>query len=133
MKLPKRIRVQFKILVTGDITNVWQKSSMIIHHIIVADANIRSIETLIVELSLMVKLMPRSVIKSNSNRLEVGENDDEGTIKDLPIGAEKSDVQDQNLVPQNSVQRLAVLDDYPFPNQRSCNSADLQCQHLYAS
>ena len=71
--------------------------------------------------------------KSKSNRLEVGEKDDEVTIKDLRIGAEKSDVQDQNLVPQNSVQRLAVLDDYSFPNQRSCNSADLQCQHFYAS
>ena len=53
-----------------------------------------------------------------------GEKDDEGTIKDLLIGAGKSDVQDQNLVPQNSVQRLAVLDDYSSPNQQSCNSAD---------
>ena len=56
--------------------------------------------------------------------MEVGEKDDEGTIKDLLIGAGKSDVQDQNLVPQNSVQRLAVLDDYSSPNQQSCNSVD---------
>uniref|UniRef100_A0A3Q7GR58 Uncharacterized protein n=1 Tax=Solanum lycopersicum TaxID=4081 RepID=A0A3Q7GR58_SOLLC len=62
--------------------------------------------------------------KSNSNRLEVGEKDNEGTIKDLLIRAGKSDVQDQNLVPQNSVQRLAVLDDYSSPNQQSCNSVD---------
>ena len=49
---------------------------------------------------------------------------DEGTIKDLCIGAEKGDVQDQNLVLQNSIQRFAVLDDYSSPNQQSCNSAD---------
>ena len=27
-------------------------------------------------------------------------------------------------MPQNSVQRLAVLDDYSSPNQQSCNSAE---------
>ncbi|TMW84658.1 hypothetical protein EJD97_024695 [Solanum chilense] len=69
----------------------------------------------LIKLSLMLKLMPR---------LEVGEKDDEGTIKDLRIGAKKGDVQDQNLVPQNSIQRLAVLDDYSSPNQQNCNSAD---------
>ncbi|KAH0683309.1 hypothetical protein KY290_021902 [Solanum tuberosum] len=85
--------------------------------------------------------------KADSNRLEVGEKDDEGTVKDLQIGAEKSGVQDQNLVRQNSGQCLgkAVLDDYSSgnrmlslipqtdefsrkkntsPNQQSCNSAD---------
>ncbi|KAG5628234.1 hypothetical protein H5410_013452 [Solanum commersonii] len=85
--------------------------------------------------------------KADSNRLEVGEKDDEGTIKDLEIGTEKSGVKDQNLVHQNSSQRLgkAVLDDYSSgnrmlslipqtdelsrqknisPNQQSCNSAD---------
>uniref|UniRef100_M1DLG3 DUF4283 domain-containing protein n=1 Tax=Solanum tuberosum TaxID=4113 RepID=M1DLG3_SOLTU len=85
--------------------------------------------------------------KADSNRLEVGEKDDEGTVKDLQIGAEKSGVQDQNLVRQNSGQCLgkAVLDDYSSgnrmlslipqtdefsrkkntsPNQESCNSAD---------
>ncbi|KAH0767968.1 hypothetical protein KY285_003839 [Solanum tuberosum] len=56
--------------------------------------------------------------KADSNRLEVGEKDDEGTIKDLEIGAEKSGVKDQNLVHQNSGQRLgkAVLDDYSSRN-----------------
>ena len=56
--------------------------------------------------------------------MEVGEKDDEVTIKDLRIGDEKGDIQDQNLVPQNSIQRLAVLDDYSSPNQQSCNSVD---------
>uniref|UniRef100_M1E0P6 NB-ARC domain containing protein n=1 Tax=Solanum tuberosum TaxID=4113 RepID=M1E0P6_SOLTU len=108
--LPKRIRVQLKNLVTDEITNVWKKLGMIIYHIIVTNVNIRGIEKPIVELSLMVKLMPR---------LEVGEKDDEGTIKDLQIGAEKSDVQVQNLVRQNSSQRLgkAVLDNYSFGNR----------------
>ena len=54
----------------------------------------------------------------------VGEKYDEGTIKDICIGAEKGYVQDQNLVPRNFVQHLAVLDDYSSPNQQSCNSAD---------
>uniref|UniRef100_M0ZWT0 NB-ARC domain containing protein n=1 Tax=Solanum tuberosum TaxID=4113 RepID=M0ZWT0_SOLTU len=41
------------------------------------------------------------------------------TVKDLDVGAEKSDVQDQNLVHQNSGQRLskAMLDDYSSGNQ----------------
>ena len=56
--------------------------------------------------------------------MEAGKKYDEGTIKDLCIGAEKCDVQDQNLLLQNSVQRLAVLDDYSSPNQQSCNSAE---------
>ncbi|KAK6797802.1 hypothetical protein RDI58_005504 [Solanum bulbocastanum] len=51
-----------------------KQSGMIIYHIIVTDVNIMGTEKLIVELSLMVKLMPW---------LEVGEKDDEGTIKDL--------------------------------------------------
>ncbi|WMV47458.1 hypothetical protein MTR67_040843 [Solanum verrucosum] len=94
--LPKRIRVQFNDLVTGEITNVWQKI-----------------------------------------RLEIGETDE--TVKDLDIGAEKSGVQDQNLMRQNSGQHLskAMLDDYSSGNQmlslilqtgessrQSCNSVD---------
>ncbi|KAK6803591.1 hypothetical protein RDI58_001375 [Solanum bulbocastanum] len=42
--------------------------------------------------------------KADSNRLEVGEKDDKGTVKDLEIGAEKSGLKDQNLVRQNSGQ-----------------------------
>ncbi|WMV51611.1 hypothetical protein MTR67_044996 [Solanum verrucosum] len=94
--LPKKIRVQFNDLVTGEITNVWQKI-----------------------------------------RLKIGEKDE--TVKDLDVGAEKSGVQDQNLVRQNSGQRLskAMLDDYSSGNQmlslipqtgessrQSCNSVD---------
>uniref|UniRef100_K4C4I8 Uncharacterized protein n=1 Tax=Solanum lycopersicum TaxID=4081 RepID=K4C4I8_SOLLC len=40
------------------------------------------------------------------------------------LRTEKSDSEDQNLVPRNSVQHLAALDDYSSPNQQSCNSAD---------
>ncbi|XP_015160945.1 receptor-like protein 12 [Solanum tuberosum] len=58
----------------------------------------------------MVKLMPW---------LEIGEKDDEETVKDLDVGAEKSGVQNQNLVRQNSGQRQgkAMLDDYSSGNQ----------------
>ncbi|KAK6775491.1 hypothetical protein RDI58_026492 [Solanum bulbocastanum] len=71
--------------------------------------------------------------------LEIGEKDDEEIVKDLDVGVEKSGVQDQNLVPQNSGQRQgkAMLDDYSSGNQvlslipqtgessrQSCNSVD---------
>ncbi|KAK4708204.1 hypothetical protein R3W88_029129 [Solanum pinnatisectum] len=77
--------------------------------------------------------------KTDLNRLEIGENDDEETVKDLDVGAEKSGVQDQNLVRQNSgqCQGKAMLDDYSLGNQvlslisqtgeslrQSCNSVD---------
>ncbi|KAG5568482.1 hypothetical protein H5410_064490 [Solanum commersonii] len=131
--LPKRIRVQIKNLATDEITNVWQKIRGIENHI--EGEKFRG--------DLRVHLNAK---KADSNRLEVGEKDDEGTVKDLQIGAEKSGVQDQNLVRQNSGQCLgkAVLDDYSSgnrmlslipqtdefsrkktsPNQQSCNSAD---------
>ncbi|KAG5611951.1 hypothetical protein H5410_023232 [Solanum commersonii] len=132
--LPKRIRVQIKNLATDEITNVWQKIRGIENHI--EGEKFRG--------DLRVHLNAK---KADSNRLEVGEKDDEGTVKDLQIGAEKSGVQDQNLVHQNSGQCLgkAVLDDYSSgnrmlslipqtdefsrkkntsPNQQSCNSAD---------
>ncbi|KAH0770728.1 hypothetical protein KY290_014709 [Solanum tuberosum] len=75
--------------------------------------------------------------KTNLNRLKIGEMDK--TVKDLDVGAEKNGVQDQNLVRQNSGQRLskAMLDDYSSGNQmlslipqtgeslrQSCNSVD---------
>ncbi|KAH0746892.1 hypothetical protein KY285_008549 [Solanum tuberosum] len=65
--------------------------------------------------------------------------DDEENVKDLDVGAEKSGVQDQNLVRQNSgqCQGKAMLDDYSSGNQvlslipqtgessrQSCNSVD---------
>ncbi|KAH0678177.1 hypothetical protein KY284_019262 [Solanum tuberosum] len=75
--------------------------------------------------------------KTYLNRLKIGETDE--TVKDLDVGAEKSGVQDQNLVRQNFCQRLrkAMLDDYSSRNQtlslipqtgessrQSCNSVD---------
>ncbi|KAH0686003.1 hypothetical protein KY285_016544 [Solanum tuberosum] len=75
--------------------------------------------------------------KIDLNRLEIGETDE--TVKDLDVGAEKSGVQDQNLVRQTSGQRLgkAMLDDYSSGNQmlslipqtgessrQSCHSVD---------
>ncbi|WMV26435.1 hypothetical protein MTR67_019820 [Solanum verrucosum] len=144
--LPKRIRVQIKNLATDEITNVWQKIRY--DYLPYYYVNIRGIENHIegekFRGDLRVHLNAK---KADSNRLEVGEKDDEGTIKDLQIGAEKSGVQDQNLVCQNSGQLLgkAVLDDYSSgnrmlslipqtdefsrkkntsPNQQSCNSAD---------
>ncbi|KAH0744924.1 hypothetical protein KY290_032917 [Solanum tuberosum] len=129
---PSTVRILVRLQTYG------KKLGMIIYHIIVRDVNIRGIEKLIVELSLMVKLMSWSmkiILKEKNfkaifviismlkkvdlNRLEVGEKDDEETVKDLEIGVEKSGVQDQNLVSQNSGQCVgkAVLDDYSFGNR----------------
>ncbi|KAG5596450.1 hypothetical protein H5410_037682 [Solanum commersonii] len=126
--LPKRIRVQFNDLVTGEITNVWEKIKLIPWSV-----KIISKEKNFKEIFVIISMLK----KTDLNRLEIGETDE--TVKDLDVGAEKCGVQDQNLVRQNSGQCLskAMLDEYSSGNQmlslipqigessrQSCNSVD---------
>ncbi|KAH0636954.1 hypothetical protein KY289_036869 [Solanum tuberosum] len=154
--LPKRIRVQFNDLVTGEITNVWQKIRYDYvpyyckrcKHQGHREADCRTltngqVDAMVSENHIEGEKFQGDLRdhlnakKTDLNRLEIDEMDE--TVKDLDVGAEKSGVQDQNLVRQNSGQRLskAMLDDYSSGNQmlslipqtgefsrQSCNSID---------